>query len=92
MSPGCPATSTCTTSGCVGVFLRRSARQTERAGSHGRRPPEAIRRVDVSLPAGQLGKSGAVLVDTPGLYARMRFGYDRMTREFRNAAACAIAR
>jgi len=52
--------------------------------------PEAIRRVDVSLPANQLGKSGAVLVDTPGLYARMRFGYDRMTREFRNSAACAV--
>jgi hypothetical protein len=52
--------------------------------------PEAIRRVDVGLPAGQLGKSGAVMVDTPGLYARMRFGYDRMTREFRNSAACAV--
>lgn len=52
--------------------------------------PEAIRRVDVGLPAGQLAKSGAVLVDTPGLYARMRFGYDRMTREFRNSAACAV--
>jgi hypothetical protein len=52
--------------------------------------PEAIRRVDVGLPAGQLGRSGAVMVDTPGLYARMRFGYDRMTREFRNSAACAV--
>ena len=52
--------------------------------------PEAIRRVDVGLPASQLAKSGAVLVDTPGLYARMRFGYDRMTREFRNSAACAV--
>jgi hypothetical protein len=52
--------------------------------------PEAIRRVDVGVSAGQLWRSGAVLVDTPGLYARMRFGYDRMTREFRNAAACAV--
>lgn len=52
--------------------------------------PEAIRRVDVGVPAGQLWRSGAVLVDTPGLYARMRFGYDRMTREFRNSAACAV--
>ncbi len=31
-----------------------------------------------------------MLVDTPGLYSRMKFGYDRMTRDFRNAAACAI--
>ena len=51
---------------------------------------QAIRRVDVHVPDGDLGKSGAVLVDTPGLYTRMRFGYDRMTREFRDAAACAV--
>lgn len=51
---------------------------------------EAIRRVDVKVPAGDLAHSGSVLVDTPGLYSRMKFGYDRMTREFRNAAACAI--
>lgn len=52
--------------------------------------PGAIRRVDVRVPAGDLAESGSVLVDTPGLYSRMKFGYDRMTREFRNAAACAI--
>jgi hypothetical protein len=52
--------------------------------------PTAIRRIDVRVPAEALGESGAVLVDTPGLYSRMKFGYDRMTREFRNAAACAI--
>ena len=52
--------------------------------------PEAIRRIDVRLPAGNLAQSGAVLVDTPGLYTRMKFGYDRMTREFRDTAACAI--
>ena len=52
--------------------------------------PSAIRRVDVHVPAKNLEESGAVLVDTPGLYTRMRFGYDRMTRDFRNAAACAI--
>ncbi|MFT5287571.1 MAG: hypothetical protein ACI8TQ_003759 [Planctomycetota bacterium] len=51
---------------------------------------KAIRRVDVKVPAGELEQSGAVLVDTPGLYARMKFGYDQMTRDFRNAAACAI--
>ena len=52
--------------------------------------PQAIRRIDVKTPAGNLDRSGAVLVDTPGLYSRMKFGYDRMTREFRNSAACAI--
>ncbi len=52
--------------------------------------PEAIRKVEVRIPAGDLAQSGAVLVDTPGLYSRMKFGYDRMTREFRDAASCAI--
>jgi GTPase SAR1 family protein len=52
--------------------------------------PQAIRRIDVHVPAEALEDSGAVLVDTPGLYSRMKFGYDRMTREFRNSAACAI--
>jgi energy-coupling factor transporter ATP-binding protein EcfA2 len=52
--------------------------------------PGAIRRVDVKVEATELATTGAVLVDTPGLYTRMRFGYDRMTRDFRNAAACAI--
>ncbi len=52
--------------------------------------PQAIRRVDVHVPAPHLLESSAVLVDTPGLYTRMKFGYDRMTRDFRDAAACAI--
>ncbi len=52
--------------------------------------PQAIRKIDVRLPTGDLSESGAVLVDTPGLYSRMKFGYDRLTRDFRNAAACAI--
>jgi len=52
--------------------------------------PNAIRRVDVHVPDSKLEQTGAVLVDTPGLYTRMRFGYDQMTRDFRNAAACAI--
>jgi hypothetical protein len=52
--------------------------------------PGATRRIDVRTPAPALGDSGALLVDTPGLYSRMRFGYDQMTREFRNAAASAI--
>ena len=52
--------------------------------------PQAIRRIDFKVPAGDLAESGAVMVDTPGLYSRMKFGYDRMTRDFRDAAACAI--
>ena len=51
---------------------------------------EAIRRVDVNLPVPSLAESGTVLVDTPGLYSRMNFGYDVMTREFRDSAACAV--
>ncbi len=52
--------------------------------------PEAIRRIDVEIPAKNLKDSLTVLVDTPGLYSKMRFGYDLMTREFRNSAACAV--
>jgi GTPase SAR1 family protein len=52
--------------------------------------PSALRVIDVILPSHELAASGAVLVDTPGLYSRMKFGYDRMTRDFRDAAACAI--
>ena len=52
--------------------------------------PRAVRRIDVRTPAEQLAGSGAVLVDTPGLYSRMKFGYDLMTRECRDSAACAV--
>lgn len=52
--------------------------------------PSAIRRVQVELPAKNLQESGTVLVDTPGLYSKMKFGYDVMTREFRDSAACAV--
>ena len=55
-----------------------------------RHMPDAVRKIDVRLPTADLAESGAVLVDTPGLYSRMKFGYDRLTRDFRNAAACAI--
>jgi hypothetical protein len=51
---------------------------------------EAIRRVDVKLPVPSLAESSTVLVDTPGLYSRMNFGYDVLTREFRDSAACAV--
>jgi len=52
--------------------------------------PSAIRRVTVELPVEGLRESGTVLVDTPGLYSKMKFGYDYMTREFRDSAACAV--
>lgn len=52
--------------------------------------PQAIRRMDIEVPATNLAESGSVLVDTPGLYSRMKFGYDQMTRDFRDTAACAI--
>jgi GTPase SAR1 family protein len=51
---------------------------------------EAIRRVDVKIPVESLAESSTVLVDTPGLYSRMNFGYDVLTREFRDSAACAV--
>jgi GTPase SAR1 family protein len=51
---------------------------------------EAIRRIDIRLPVQTLGESSTVLVDTPGLYSRMNFGYDMLTREFRDTAACAL--
>lgn len=34
--------------------------------------------------------AGPVLIDTPGLYSRMRFAYDRLARDARNTAACAV--
>jgi hypothetical protein len=52
--------------------------------------PEAIKRFNIQLPAPALARSGTVLIDTPGLYSRMKFGYEQVTREFRNTAACAI--
>jgi GTPase SAR1 family protein len=52
--------------------------------------PEAIRRIDIQVPIPALADSATVLVDTPGLYSRMNFGYDVLTREFRDSAACAV--
>ena len=51
---------------------------------------DAISRIDVHAPTDELSSSRAILVDTPGLYSKMKFGYDRMTRDFRNTAACAV--
>lgn len=52
--------------------------------------PETIRRVDIKVPVPPLDESAMILVDTPGLYSRMNFGYDVLTREFRDGAACAV--
>jgi len=73
--------------------LTTRLREVEAAGRSfepGTDMPSALRRVDIRVPAADLAASGAVLVDTPGLYTRMKFGYDRMTRDFRDAAACAV--
>lgn len=73
--------------------LAERIRQVEEQGAAfdpGVHYPEAIRRIDVEAPAKNLKDSLTVLVDTPGLYSKMRFGYDLMTREFRNSAACAV--
>lgn len=73
--------------------LATKIRESEKQGANfdpGVDFENAISRIDVRVPTNELGASRAVLVDTPGLYSRMKFGYDRMTRDFRNTAACAI--
>jgi len=75
------------------IALAQQIRLTEEAGEEF--DPrinfnEAIRRADVHLPVQSLAESGTVLVDTPGLYSRMKFGYDVLAREFRNSASCAV--
>jgi GTPase SAR1 family protein len=52
--------------------------------------PQAIRRVDFTVPAPNLRQSGTILVDTPGLYTKMRYNYEQLTRDFRHNAACAV--
>lgn len=51
---------------------------------------QAIRRIDFTVPAPYLRESGTILVDTPGLYTKMRYDYGRLTRDFRDTAACAV--
>jgi GTPase SAR1 family protein len=75
------------------IALAQQIQQAENAGlpfEPGTNFPEAIRRVDVKVPVPSLAQSKTALVDTPGLYSRMNFGYDVLTREFRNSAACAV--
>ncbi len=74
-------------------ILADRIRQVEEGGEEfdpGVHYPDAIRRIDVEVRADNLREALTVLVDTPGLYSRMKFGYDLMTREFRNSAACAV--
>jgi GTPase SAR1 family protein/phage shock protein A len=73
--------------------LAERIREVERTGADfdpGAHFPDAIRRLDVRVPASQLKKSGTVVVDTPGLYTSMKFGYSQLTREFRDTATCAV--
>ncbi len=51
---------------------------------------EAVRRIDFTMPAPYLRESGTILVDTPGLYTKMKYSYGQLTREFRDTAACAV--
>ncbi len=51
---------------------------------------EAIRRIDFTMPAPYLRESGTILVDTPGLYTKMKYSYGQLTRDFRDTAACAV--
>ena len=75
------------------IALADQIREAEVRGDEfdpGKHFSEAIRRVDVKVPVQALAESSTVLVDTPGLYSRMNFGYDVLTREFRDSAACAV--
>lgn len=51
---------------------------------------EAVRRIDFTMPAPYLRESGTILVDTPGLYTKMKYNYGQLTRDFRDTAACAV--
>jgi len=68
----------------------RQADEAERVFSPAQDLPEAIRRIDFTLPAPYLKESGTILVDTPGLYTKMKYNYGQLTRDFRDTAACAV--
>ena len=68
----------------------RASEERGEAFEPGTNFPEAVRRVDIRMPVPPLDESAMILVDTPGLYSRMNFGYDVLTREFRDGAACAV--
>lgn len=75
------------------IALAQQIRETEQRGldfDPGTHFSEAIRRIDIKVPVPSLAESSTVLVDTPGLYSRMNFGYDVLTREFRDSASCAV--
>ena len=69
----------------------RNADRTGRAADLQSDLPRAIRRIDIDLPeATDLAAAEAVLVDTPGLYTRMRIGYDALTRHSKRVASVAV--
>jgi hypothetical protein len=73
--------------------LARKIRESDQAGepfNPAEEYKEAIRRIDFTLPAPYLRESGTILVDTPGLYAKMKYNYGQLTRDFRDTAACAV--
>ena len=73
--------------------LARRIREADEAGrtfSPAQDFDRAIRRIDFTMPAPYLKESGTILVDTPGLYTKMKYNYGQLTRDFRNTAACAV--
>lgn len=68
----------------------READQTNEPFNPAEEFKEAIRRIDLTLPAPYLRESGTIIVDTPGLYAKMKYNYGQLTRDFRDTAACAV--
>lgn len=75
------------------AMLAREIRKADEAGdpfNPAEDFDEAVRRIDFSLPAPALRESGTILVDTPGLYTKMKYNYGQLTRDFRDTAACAV--
>lgn len=68
----------------------REAEEQERPFNPAQDFDAAIRRIDFTMPAPYLRESGTILVDTPGLYTKMKYNYGQLTRDFRNNAACAV--
>lgn len=73
--------------------LARRIREADEAGQSFNPATDfdnAIRRIDFTMPAPYLRESGTILVDTPGLYTKMKYDYGQLTRDFRDTAACAV--
>ena len=52
--------------------------------------PEAIRSLEVRIPVDALAQTGCVLVETPYLHGRLRFGYADALLDLGDRSACAI--